>query len=310
MSGGTISGNTASKKGGGVYLGRNVWGSVGRQSRSFIMQGGTISGNTAKEDGGGVYEGDGTFTMSGGTISGNAARSGGGVNINQDFTGDFYGTFTMNDGTISGNTAREDGGGVYVSRLFTMKGGTISGNTASKGGGVYNNGDFTMNGGTISGNTATYYGGGVYGTITKTGGTIYGDDAEQKLKNTAISGMGHALYNRSNKSWRNTGAGPTMNTDSYGFWLNDGDLVLFPSGFQTSWRRSNFNNTLSISENIIKSSSSNYVWVLQRISGNSYTLKRADASNTMTLTIRLVNGNLEISGDSGSGENNWNGTWR
>jgi len=39
-------------------------------------------------------------------------------------------------------------------------------------------------------------------------------------------------------------------------------------------------------------------------------LKRADAANTMTLTIRLEHGILEISGDSGSGENNWNGTWR
>ena len=55
--------------------------------------------------------------------------------------------------------------------------------------------------------------------------------------------------------------------------------------------------------------SSNNLWVLQRISGNAYTLKRADAANTMTLTIRLDGGNLVISGDSGSGQNNWNGTW-
>jgi predicted outer membrane repeat protein len=167
-----------------------------------------------------------------------------------------------------------------------------------------------MQGGTISGNTATYYGGGVYGdNITKTGGTIYGDDAEQKLKNTVISGIGHALYTGRNKNWRNAGAGPTMNTESYGFWLSEGDFVLFPSGFEGTRKRSNFNNTLTIDANIIKSSSSNYVWILQRISGNSYTLKRADASNTMTLTIRLDGDNLIISGDSGSGENNWNGTW-
>jgi hypothetical protein len=60
----------------------------------------------------------------------------------------------------------------------------------------------------------------------------------------------------------------------------------------------------------MKSSSSNYYWVLQRISGNAYTLKRADAANTMTLTIRLNSDTLEIGGDSGSGENNWNGSWR
>jgi len=52
------------------------------------------------------------------------------------------------------------------------------------------------------------------------------------------------------------------------------------------------------------------MWVLQRISGNAYMLKRSDAANTMTLTIRLDGKNLVISGDSGSGENNWNGTWQ
>ena len=109
-----------------------------------------------------------------------------------------------------------------------------------------------------------------------------------------------------------------MNLDSYGFWLNDGDVVTFPSDFAGTWRRSNFNNTLSVTENTMKTSSSNYLWVLQRISGNAYTLKRGDAANTMTLTIRLTKGTgsysnpdiLEISGDSGSGENNWNGSWR
>jgi len=206
---------------------------------------------------------------------------------------------------------------------FTMEGGTISGNTDAsialnnKGGGgvrVGREGTFTMQGGTISGNTATYHGGGVvaYGPrFTKTGGTVYGDDADQKLKNTVISGMGHAMYNSNNRNWRNASVGPTMNTDSYGFWLNEGDLVMFPSDFKKSnWRRFNFDNTLTITENAMKSSSSNYVWVLQKISGNVYTLKRADAANTMTFTIRLDGRSLVISGDSGSGENNWNGDWR
>jgi hypothetical protein len=30
---------------------------------------------------------------------------------------------------------------------------------------------------------------------------------------------------------------------------------------------------------------------------------------TATLTIRLENDNLEINGGSGSGEDNWDGTW-
>ena len=169
-----------------------------------------------------------------------------------------------------------------------------------------------MQGGTISGNTAPFKGGGVfsyYGAITKTGGTIYGDDAEQNLKNTVISKLGHVLYNEENGAWRNASAGSTMNSDSYGFWLNDGGVVMFPSGFAAVWERTNFNNTLYITETTMKSSSSNYLWVIQKISGNAYTFKRSDAANTMTITIRLDGNNLVISGDSGNGQDNWNGTW-
>jgi hypothetical protein len=147
------------------------------------------------------------------------------------------------------------------------------------------------------------------GTFTKTGGTVYGDDAAANLKNTVISRLGHAVYGSTNNSWRNVTAGPTMNTNSYGFWLNDGDVVTFPSGFSRRWKRSNFDNTLTLTENTIKASNSNYVWVLQRISGNAYTFKRSDAANTITLTIGLTNSNLVITGDSGSGQDNWNGTW-
>jgi hypothetical protein len=317
MQAGTISGNTTN----GVYVGgtftmldgtisSNTGDGVYVWEGTFTMRGGTISGNTNS----GVLVYNATFTMQGGTISGNTGRGG----VLAAGTGSKT-TFTMQGGTISGNTAKEDGGGVMLSGFgttFTMQGGTISGNTAKEnGGGVWvgYNATFTMQSGTsISGNSATY-GGGVYvsGGFKKTGGSIYGEDAEQNLKNTAISMFGHVVYNRENGNWRNSSAGPTMNTDSYGFWLNDGDVVMFPTGFvRENWRRSNFNNTLTLTENTIKSSSSNYVWVLQRISGNAYTFKRGDSANTMTITIRLDGNSLVISGDSGNGQDNWNGTWR
>jgi uncharacterized repeat protein (TIGR02543 family) len=176
MSGGTISGNTAS--------GVNVGG-------TFTMSGGTISGNkplwsSHNGGGGGVYVSGGTFTMSGGNISGNTASDGGG--------GGVYvagGTFTMSGGTISGNKVEAAyfsyGGGVYVGDgTFTMRGGTISGNSAKGpldggGGGVYFSGKtFTMSGGTINGNSARY-GGGVRvggGTFTMGDGTVSGNSAE------------------------------------------------------------------------------------------------------------------------------------
>jgi hypothetical protein len=79
-----------------------------------------------------------------------------------------------------------------------------------------------MHGGTISGNTGSY-GGGVYlnsGTFTKTAGTIYGNDASIRERNTSNFSQGHAVYYSSSR-YRNATAGPDDRTDGYGFWLND-----------------------------------------------------------------------------------------
>jgi hypothetical protein len=147
----------------------------------------------------------------------------------------------MEGGEISGNTIRNTyngsnntiGGGVLVNTgaSFTMQGGKISGNTTisnsyAYGGGVYvfyNNGTFIMEGGEISGNTAISnglngayaYGGGVYvregGSFRKTGGSIYGSDADNSLKNTADSAnpYGHAVwYTKDSGYYRDT----TLNT--------------------------------------------------------------------------------------------------
>jgi hypothetical protein len=125
---GTISGNAnyygSSYDGGGVFI----------YGGSFTMTGGTISGNTASgyyRGGGGVYVFSATFTMTGGTISGNTASGygarGGGVYITVNSS------FTMTGGTISGNTASGYGGGVYVWEYgsFSKSSGTIYGYSAS-----------------------------------------------------------------------------------------------------------------------------------------------------------------------------------
>jgi fibronectin type 3 domain-containing protein len=183
--------------------------------------------------GGGVYiNSNGTFTMSGGEITGNRVHSsysssysayGGGVYVSNS------GMFTMSGGTISSNTAygyySAYGGGVVSSGTFMMSGGTIGGNTASYysyssssysyGGGVYIGGTFTMSGGEISGNTAKYGGGVSGGTFTKqSGGTIYGSNASDSLKNTAYNdSYGHAVYVSSSQI-RNRTAGPSVDMDS------------------------------------------------------------------------------------------------
>jgi hypothetical protein len=95
MSGGTISGNTASSSsygGGGVSV----------SGGTFTMLEGAISGNTTVSSsssygGGGVSVSGGAFTMSGGTISGNTASYGGGVRVSD-------GTFRKNPG-IGGNSS-------------------------------------------------------------------------------------------------------------------------------------------------------------------------------------------------------------
>ena len=182
--GAAISGNTA-KNGGGVYMGSGIFNMNGGTI------GGTEAGaaNTASDKGGGVYLNTAscTFNMQGGTISGNTTtNNGGGVYVN-------YGTFNMYDGAIVSDNTAANGGGVYVAyseAVFIMQGGEIKDNTATGkknvfststyngGGGVYCSvGTFTMKGGEISGNKATC-GGGVRGGFTMTGGKISGNEAD------------------------------------------------------------------------------------------------------------------------------------
>jgi fibronectin type 3 domain-containing protein len=174
--------------------------SVNSGGTLLLKDGAKISGNTASAAyyGGGGVSVSGRFEMSGGIISGNTASSyyygGGGVYVSSS------GAFEMSGGTISGNTVSSYyssypysfGGGVYVSGTFTMSDGTISGNTASTGGGAYVNGTFTK----------------------QSGGTIYGSDASDSLKNTARI-YGHAIYvSTSPAKERNTTAGVGVTLDS------------------------------------------------------------------------------------------------
>jgi len=350
MQGGTIQNNTVHAiKGGGYSSNAPYGGGVYINGGTFIMQGNaTVSGNTttAEENyskrGGGVYVNNGTFTMRDNTsVSGNIATdgSGGGIIINSN------GTFTMqNNASISGNTASW-GGGLYVNtnRTITMQGGTVSGNTASWGGGIYistnrtfimrdgtlsgniaqcggggvfvnDNGTFTMQGGILSSNTARQEGGGVYingesegGTFTKTGGILYGSNAEDGLKNTS-SNFGNAVFNKKTNNWRDSTAGASMSSDSFGFWLNEQEVAEFPLSFLGTWKRDSFDNTLTFTIDTLKSSTQNYTWNLMRVSSDSYTVNIN--ATTIPIYMKLISGTLEISGDSGTGENNWNGTWK
>ncbi|MDS4030179.1 MAG: right-handed parallel beta-helix repeat-containing protein [Candidatus Contendobacter sp.] len=153
----TITGNTASGDGGGLWAdGFNM---------NLTIRNSTISGNTSGDDGGGIYVEDtgGPLLIQNTVISGNqAAGSGGGI-----YFYDPDDDVTIENCTISGNTAGSRGGGIYLyspdNGAFTIRGTTISGNSAATGGGVYlyspDHGGAIENS-TISGNRATAGNGG------------------------------------------------------------------------------------------------------------------------------------------------------
>ena len=86
-----------------------------------------------------------------------------------------------------------------------------------------------------------------------------------------------------------------------------------PSGFHGTWKRafqSPYTSTLTLTSKTRKASNQDGYWNLTGISGDAYTWAwHNDPTWSFTSIYKLVNGNLEISGDSGTGEDNWNGTW-
>ena len=153
MESGTIGGRTGNTatEGGGVCV----------SGGTFTMNNGSITGNKASRCGGGVCVGNsGQFTMTDGSITGNKADgSGGGVFVEENATFTMTGG-TMTGGTISGNTASNFGGGVYVkSNTFTVsgpvkitdncKGGTLDSGTGKYTGGTKNN-VYLLNNNTIT----------------------------------------------------------------------------------------------------------------------------------------------------------------
>ena len=97
LSGGSITGNS-SVDGGAIYL--------NREPSVLNMTGGVISGNTASGNGGGVYifRSGSVCNLSGGTIEKNTAKVGGGIYINPSNNGQLKlsGAPTVKNNTVSG----------------------------------------------------------------------------------------------------------------------------------------------------------------------------------------------------------------
>lgn len=176
ISGGTFSGNTAVKSGGGIS-----------NLADMTISGGTIKSNTAKNYGGGLYTGeDAKTTISGGQILSNRTEKemGGGV-ANRGY-------LTMTGGSVTSNISGGAAGGLgnFSTATAILSGGSISNNRTGNekgGGGIYNVGKLTLKdkitisgnvaegaGGAVNNNVAT---GGARGSLTIAGGTLTGNTA-------------------------------------------------------------------------------------------------------------------------------------
>jgi hypothetical protein len=85
----------------------------------------------------------------------------------------------------------------------------------------------------------------------------------------------------------------------------------FPSAFRGTWSKVNFNAALTFEANSVKfkASNKNPSWVLSSTSGDLYTVvAESNPSFSSAITIKIVSGSLDISGDDSG--NNWNGTWK
>ena len=152
---GRIHDNQAGRNGGGIMIFQPGTATV--HHNLTIPSGVIIEGNSATGRGGGVYVGwapvpatgiGGVLTLSGGTIRDNTALYGGGVYLRGTPTTGAWAAsnhlqaLNLLGGTITDNHATNDGGGVYVAsraRLLVLSGGpTISENIAGRmGGGIF-----------------------------------------------------------------------------------------------------------------------------------------------------------------------------
>ena len=202
ISGGTLSNNTATSDGGGIWAGSTTTITAGTisgnsanygggiynyENATLTFTGATVSGNSAKTYGGGFVNHK-TLTINGGEIVNNSAASGGGGIINfktlnitggemhHNSTSNYGGAiYTVNEGSVAtirdceiySNTADSIGGAIVVSNKGVLNiptGVSIHSNTASHGGGVgvIDAATFNFSGGEINSNTATAYGGAIY----------------------------------------------------------------------------------------------------------------------------------------------------
>lgn len=186
-----VIGNKA-KWGGGVYIDDD------RSGPTFSATHATISENTATSKGGGVYIWHGTFTMDDCLMKNNAAYDGGAVvNTDKCTFNATNTTFEKNKSTNQGggaivneytvsvtgctfkeNSAEKSGGALYNDGVANVTDCTFTGNKSLHGSGGaigQHKGTLNLSDGSMSQNTAGYYGGAVYVDEETSAVNIQGD---------------------------------------------------------------------------------------------------------------------------------------
>ena len=214
MDGGEISGNTASNKGGGVYVG----GSAKATLTNCAIKSCKTTSTTFGDGGGGIYS-LGTLTVTGGTISDCiAGRSGGGIYA-------YGGTVKCSDGvafsnceaTGSGNVG--SGGGICINSGVTVD---VSDCTfvlckaGASGGGIWNAGELTVRNTSFTTCSANNNGGGV----CNDGGTVTMSGTAKITGNNASDGGGVAVNSGSFTLEDGTISGNSASQDGGGVYVN------------------------------------------------------------------------------------------
>ena len=122
----------------------------------------TISGNSATYGGGGIYN-LGTLSVLNSTLSGNSANFGGGIGNRGGIGNSSRGTLSVINSTFSGNSANV-GGGIRNRGELSVTNCTLSDNSADDNGGGIDNGSsgtLSVINSTLSGNSALRTGGGI-----------------------------------------------------------------------------------------------------------------------------------------------------
>ena len=130
---GLIDGNKGGMGGGVCVVDDKLQGGSGESKTAFTMNGGTISNNSATQFGGGIYSYSNGVVLNAGTITGNhAANHGGGVYSEGNY--DSYSTLRLGNALVTGNTAQQGGGMWFCATgettVYVTEGAAIFDNTA------------------------------------------------------------------------------------------------------------------------------------------------------------------------------------